>query len=105
MKEITVGELKQLMDSGTDFQLIDVREEHEYDTVNMGGELIPMGTVIDSTDRISRDKKVILHCKSGTRSTAVIKMLEEKHGFDNLYNLKGGITAWIDQMGSEKIKQ
>jgi sulfur-carrier protein adenylyltransferase/sulfurtransferase len=100
MKEITVAELKTMIDQGADFQLIDVREQHEYDFANLGGELIPMGSIADNAEKISRDKKVIVHCRSGSRSAAVIKMLENKFGFDNLYNLKGGIIAWAKQVDS-----
>ena len=46
VKEITVEELKQLIDEGADFQLIDVREPYEYDIANIGGTLIPLGTII-----------------------------------------------------------
>ena len=61
MKEITVAELKTMSDSKEDFQLIDVREEHEYDTANLNGELIPVGEIVHHPERISRDKKVIIH--------------------------------------------
>jgi sulfur-carrier protein adenylyltransferase/sulfurtransferase len=98
MKEITVLELKSMFDNKEDFQLIDVRESHEYDIANLGGELIPMATAVTSADKISRDKKVIIHCRSGARSGAVIKQLETAGGFDNLYNLKGGILAWITEV-------
>jgi rhodanese-related sulfurtransferase len=93
MKEVTVRELKSMMDSGEPFQLIDVREPHEFEMANIGGELIPMATAMDSAEQISREKKVIIHCRSGARSGAVIRQLETA-GFDNLYNLKGGILAW-----------
>ena len=52
MKEVTVQELKELMDSGADFQLIDVREPHEYDICNLNGELIPQGDIPDNVDKI-----------------------------------------------------
>jgi rhodanese-related sulfurtransferase len=65
MKEITVQELKELQDSGADFQLIDVREPHEYDYCNLNGELIPQGEIPDNVDKIDRNKKVIIHCRSG----------------------------------------
>ena len=94
MKEITVQELKELQDSGADFQLIDVREPHEYDFCNLDGELIPQGDIPDSVDKIDRNKKVILHCRSGARSGNMIQWLEKNHQFKNLYNLKGGILAW-----------
>lgn len=99
MKEITPQELKQLKDENKDFQLIDVREEYEFDEVNMNGELIPMGDVMDNIDKISRDKQVVIHCRSGKRSATVISALESQHGFTNLYNLKGGILAYIEEVG------
>lgn len=99
MKEISVQELKQLIDEKKDFQLIDVREEHEFDEVNINGELIPMGEVMDNIDKISRDKQVVVHCRSGKRSASVISALESQHGFTNLYNLKGGILAYIEEIG------
>ena len=95
MKEITVEELKELKDSGTDFQLIDVREPHEYDVSNLEGELIPAGDIPRNVDKISRDKQVILYCRSGRRSGDAINWLERNHKFDNLYNLKGGILEWV----------
>lgn len=97
MKEVSVQELKHKKDNNEDFQLIDVREQHEYDICNIGGELIPMGEIMQSLDKISRDKEVILHCRSGGRSTAIVQALE-KQGFNNVANLKGGITAWSNEI-------
>ncbi len=94
MKEVTVQELKALMDSGADFQLIDVREPHEYDICNLGGELIPQGEIPNHVDKVSKNKKVIVQCRSGARSGNMVQWLEKNHGFTNLYNLKGGILAW-----------
>jgi len=94
MKEVTVQELKALMDSGADFQLIDVREPYEYDICNLGGELIPQGEIPHSVDKVSKDKQVIIQCRSGARSGNMVRWLEKNHGFNNLYNLKGGILAW-----------
>lgn len=100
MKEITALELKNKMNNGEDFQLIDVREPHEFDAANIGGELIPLATVLDSASRISKDKPVIIHCKAGMRSAAAIQHLESKLGYKNLYNLKGGILAWAKEIDS-----
>lgn len=100
MKEITVQELKKLRDEKADFQLIDVREPHEFDEANLGGELIPMGEVLDRVGEIARDKKVVVHCRSGKRSATIVNALEHQHGFTNLYNLKGGILAWQDEIKS-----
>ncbi|HEY5825956.1 MAG TPA: rhodanese-like domain-containing protein [Cyclobacteriaceae bacterium] len=98
MKEITVQELKELIDSKADFQLIDVREPHEYDICDIGGELIPMADVPHHVDEISKDKKVVVHCRSGKRSGDMVLWLEKNHGFENLYNLKGGILAWAKEI-------
>ena len=100
IKEITVQELKEWQDQGKDFQLIDVREQNEYNEANMDGKLIPLGTVGQHTDEISRDKPVVVHCRSGKRSASAIAQLQMDHGFDNLYNLQGGILAWQDAHGS-----
>lgn len=104
IKEITVKELYDLQVKGEPIQIIDVREPHEYDIANIGGELIPLATVADNADAISRDKRVIVHCKMGGRSAKAIKELEEKFGFTNLYNLKGGILAYIDEVNPELTK-
>ena len=97
MKEITALELKSKIDSKADFQLIDVREPYEYELANIGGELIPVGSVLSELDKISRDKDVIIYCRSGSRSGAIIRELEARHGFVNLYNLKGGILAYAKE--------
>lgn len=94
MKEVTVDELKSMIDNNEDFQLIDVREAYEFDIVNLGGELIPLSNIINNPDQINRERKTVIHCKSGGRSAAAIQQLEMKYGFTNLYNLKGGIIAW-----------
>lgn len=98
MKEITVQELQKLQETGADFQLIDVREPHEYDICNLGGELIPMSDIPHNVDRIEKDKQVVIHCRSGKRSGDMLLWLEKNHGFQNLYNLKGGILAWAKEI-------
>jgi rhodanese-related sulfurtransferase len=93
MNEITVKELKEKLDRGEDFQLVDVREDFEYQTSNLGGQHIPLAGVLIESDKISKDKPVVVMCRSGKRSAAAIMQLESQ-GFTNLYNLKGGILAW-----------
>lgn len=94
VNEITVGELSEWMKNGVDFQLIDVREPYEYNIVHMNGELMPMSALPEYVDLIDRHRKVVLHCHHGSRSASVIRALESRYGFENLYNLKGGIHAW-----------
>ena len=93
MKEISVQELKDKLDKGEDFQLIDVREDFEYETSNIGGVSIPLGGILIEADKIDQDKPVIVMCRSGKRSMAAIMQLEQQ-GYTNLSNLKGGILAW-----------
>jgi rhodanese-related sulfurtransferase len=98
MKEITVQELKEKIDKGEDFQLIDVREDFEYEMSNLGGTLIPLGGILIEAEQIARDKPVIVQCRSGKRSAAAIMQLEQQLGLTNLYNLRGGILAWAEEI-------
>lgn len=98
VKEVSVQELYDLQVQGADFQLIDVREPHEFAAANIDGELIPLGTVSAAAHRIAKDKKVVVHCRSGVRSAKAIRELEDLFGFENLYNLKGGILAWSKEI-------
>ena len=75
-----------------------MREPHEYEIANIGAELIPMGEVMDNIDKISKTKQVIIHCRSGARSGAIVQALESEMGFNNLYNLTGGILAYADEI-------
>ena len=103
MKEITVLELKKLKDTDSNFQLIDVREVHELEICEIGGEHILMAEMMDNLDRISKTKQVIIHCRSGGRSGAICQALE-KAGFTNVYNLKGGIIAWANEIDTSISK-
>jgi len=98
VKEITVTELSRLSESSADFQLIDVREDFEYEIANLGGQLIPLGEIDNAIHSISADRKVIVYCRSGARSAKAIASLESRYGFENLYNLKGGILAWAEEI-------
>lgn len=98
VKEISVNELDTLQKQHADIQLIDVREPHERQICNIGGELIPMGSVTENIDKISRDKQVVIYCRSGMRSANVVALLQDKYGFTNLVNLKGGVLAWSDMI-------
>lgn len=100
VKEISVHDLKTWQEQAADFQLIDVRETYEFDIVNLSGELVPLRTITQYADRIDKNKKVVIHCRSGKRSAEAIKTLEQTYGFDNLYNLKGGILAYAKEIDS-----
>lgn len=100
MKEITVQELKEMMDRNEQFQLIDVREPFEYEVSNLNGLNIPLLGILIEQDKIAKDIPVIIQCRSGKRSAQAVMLLEQQ-GFTNLANLKGGILAWRDEIDPE----
>ncbi|WP_118193583.1 rhodanese-like domain-containing protein [Albibacterium indicum] len=102
MEIVTVDELKKKIEENEDFQLVDVRETFEYETSNINGENIPLANILLEKDKISKDKPVIIHCRSGKRSAQAVKLLEGQ-GFSNLANLEGGIIAWRDQFDPDMI--
>jgi len=96
METITVAELKQRKESGEELYILDCREQAEYDAVNMGAKLIPLGNIMNGeVDEIEdwKDKEVIVHCRSGVRSMQACMVLEQM-GFQKTVNLTGGILAW-----------
>lgn len=98
MKSIQVAELKELIDSKKEFQLIDVREKNEFEICNLDGLLIPLNSIPEHIEKINKDKMVVVHCRSGKRSASAISYLEQNFGFTNLYNLEGGILAWASKI-------
>lgn len=98
MKEITVLELKQWREEGKEFQLIDVREPFEYEMSNIAGENIPLSGVLLEADKISKTIPVVMQCRSGARSAAALMQLQQNLGYENIYNLKGGILAWAAEI-------
>ncbi len=96
-KEITPTELKRLLDAGTEIQIIDVREPFEFELVNLNGLNIPLDKIEEQLKIIRTSGMVVVHCKSGGRSKAAIKLLQ-KQGFTNLVNLEGGILKWIEEV-------
>lgn len=94
MQEITPKELEAMKKEGHPFQLIDVREPYEVELCNIGGMPIPMGDIVERIEEVRKDVPVVIHCRSGARSGAVINALSSRYGFTNLINLKGGILAY-----------
>jgi adenylyltransferase/sulfurtransferase len=91
---ISSEELAQWQQSGVDFQLIDVREPHEYALDNLNGELMPLSELEAYVSEINREKPVVIHCQGGMRSQKAIQLLRDRFGFTNLRNLTGGIAAY-----------
>ena len=97
MKSITPIALASLIENKDDLQLIDVRESEEHDEFNIGGELIPLGEIVQQLQKIATGKPVIIYCRKGIRSQIAIQRLQEKFPFTNLVNLIGGTEAWKKQ--------
>ncbi|MBZ5643200.1 MAG: molybdopterin-synthase adenylyltransferase MoeB [Acidobacteriia bacterium] len=95
--EITPKEMKARQDRGDDVFILDVREVHEYQICNLNGKLIPLGELPRRVAELDSSKEMIVHCRSGKRSADAISFLQ-KAGFKKLWNLKGGILAWSDEV-------
>jgi adenylyltransferase/sulfurtransferase len=95
--EITVQELKRKMDSGGGLNVLDVREPHEYEVANIGAKLVPLGELPQRLAELGRDENFAIHCKTGGRSAKAVKLLHDA-GFQHVYNVKGGITAWSEEI-------
>jgi rhodanese-related sulfurtransferase len=94
MQHITATAFIAYLESGRQFQLVDVREAAEHDAFNIGGELIPLSELFEHANKIAFDKPVIIYCKMGIRSQIAIQRLEERFGYTNLINLQGGLESW-----------
>src|SRR5918999_1624158 len=95
--EISVNELKQKLDHGEEINVLDVREPHEYEVANIGVRLIPLGELPQHLAELDQDEYFVVHCKTGSRSAKAVKLLQDA-GFQNVYNVKGGITAWSEEI-------
>src|SRR5438034_4142912 len=95
---MSAHELKRKMDAREAFQLIDVRELFEYEIARIdGAKLIPLGEIAERADELQREQTIVIHCHSGGRSAEAVRLLQQR-GFTNVYNLKGGIDAWSDEI-------
>jgi adenylyltransferase/sulfurtransferase len=95
--DIAVEELARLRNEGADFVLVDVREPHEYEICNLGGELIPLKSLPARIVELDPVDHVVVYCRSGARSAKAVEILRAA-GFGNVWNVQGGILAWIDRI-------
>jgi adenylyltransferase/sulfurtransferase len=101
--EITPRDLKARLDRGDDLYILDVREPHEYQICNIGGHLIPLGDLSRRVNELDSAREIVAHCRSGKRSAEAAEFLR-KAGFKKIWNLKGGILAWSDEVDSSVPK-
>ncbi len=95
--EITPRELKARLDRGDDLFILDVREPHEYQICNINGHLIPLGELPGRVSELDSSREIVAHCRSGKRSADAVEFLRQS-GFRKIWNLKGGILAWSDEV-------
>ena len=95
--EITPRELERWKAAQRPFFLLDVREPFERQIVTLPAELIPAGKVEAALERIPRDMPVVVYCRSGVRSARVVRLLLER-GWPEVYNLAGGILAYVQHI-------
>ncbi len=95
--EITATELKRRQDRGEKLFILDVREPHEYQICNLNGKLIPLGELPRRVNELDSSVEMVVHCRSGKRSADAIHFLQTA-GFKKLWNLKGGVLAWADEV-------
>jgi adenylyltransferase/sulfurtransferase len=98
--DIDVTELKQKLDRGDDFLLIDVREPNEYQICRIpGSRLIPLSEFPRHKAELDPRAEIVIHCKSGMRSAKACAFLRQA-GFARVRNVAGGILAWSDKVDS-----
>jgi rhodanese-related sulfurtransferase len=92
--DITVEELKKMMDAGEALTLIDVRTYREYISGHLPGAVsIPYRQIASRSDEIPHDQKLVVYCQTGLTSSLAVKQLAGM-GFTNLYNIDGGMAGW-----------
>jgi rhodanese-related sulfurtransferase len=97
VSNITVEQLQQMIEAGSTFTLLDVRNREEYEFVNLGGKLIPLQELPQRFQELDASRDIIVHCHSGVRSLHAVNFLQSR-GFLKVYNLAGGISAWSERI-------
>ena len=97
--DISAEQLKAMRDGNEDFVLVDVREQNELDICEIGGLLMPLGSLSQRMGELDQNAHIVVHCHVGGRSSMAVNALREA-GFGNVWNLQGGIRAWIQRVDS-----
>ncbi len=95
--DISVEDLKALRDEAAEFVLIDVRQEQEYEQCNIGAQLIPLGSLAERLNEFDHEVHIVVHCKSGGRSARAVQLMRDA-GFGNVWNVNGGMLAWVSRI-------
>ncbi|HEX4044959.1 MAG TPA: rhodanese-like domain-containing protein [Gammaproteobacteria bacterium] len=101
--EISVQELEALRNAGADIIILDVRNSDEYAVCNLGGCLIPINELPTRFKELDPDKQIIVHCHAGGRARRATEFLIQQ-GYKQVFNLRGGITAWANEIDPKMAK-
>jgi rhodanese-related sulfurtransferase len=96
--QLSNRELKEKLDAGEPIMLIDVREPLEHEEYNIGGDLIPLGTLMSRLDELDKNARIVTYCRSGSRSNMAAQALVAQ-GFTDVSNLQGGMLGWREAFG------
>ena len=100
--EISPEELHRRLLAGDDLQLVDVREEMEFDYCHLPGSLLlPLDDVPRRAAEIRSEGAVVLICHHGVRSAHATAYLRQRLGRTNVLNLRGGVAAWAEQVDTD----
>ncbi len=98
--EVEAVELNEILSSEEPPFLLDVRQPHEWDIVNLGTDgavMIPLAGLRDRVEELPKDREIVVYCRTGVRSATAARMLTEE-GFSRVVNFVGGIQAWADEV-------
>ena len=103
-RELEPRDVKGKLDRGESFVLVDVREPSEWEIGRIAGaRLIPLGELEKRLTELDAQAEIVVHCKAGGRSATAVALLKER-GFSNVWNMKGGILLWSDQVDASVPK-
>ncbi len=101
--DIEAEELKRLRDADADFILLDVREESEYEKVNLGGQLIPLASLEDRMAELDKGAPVVVPCRAGRRGGIAVQQLRDA-GFTDAWNVNGALVSWADRIDPTTLR-
>lgn len=101
--EISVQELDALRKANADVFILDVRNPDEFALCNLGGHLIPFNELSSRLGELDPEQHIVIHCHAGGRSRRATEYLIQQ-GFKKVFNLRGGITAWANEIDPKMAK-
>jgi adenylyltransferase/sulfurtransferase len=94
-QNLTTTQVKEKLDRGDRFRLIDVREPDEHAVARIeGAELLPLSRAAEWIEALPRDEEIVFFCHVGGRSQQIANYLAVQRGYTNVANMLGGIEDW-----------